>query len=167
MAIAEEFREAIENDNTLRIRIMLKNSLIVDPTFREFKEMLSFAENNISNLYDEHDGEVLKYETFQWNKEYMDKQMVELIDNFSKERINLLKNICKHLYAKRANAIIEERNTINITSTQITKKQVGTSLAIGGVVAAAVGVVAAKPIILATGVVAGVTGGVLLITDKK
>ena len=97
----------------------------------------------------------------------MDKQMVELIDNFSKERINLLKNICKHLYAKRANAIIEERNTINITSTQITKKQVGTSLAIGGVVAAAVGVVAAKPIILATGVVAGVTGGVLLITDKK
>lgn len=165
MVITQEFRQAVQNKDTRMVRIMLKNSLVVDPTFAEFNQMNALAEANIEALYDEHDGEVLKSETTAWTKDYMDEQMVQVVYNFSKERINLLKSICKHLYGQRANQIEKERR-ISTTQIQISKKQVGTGLVVGGVVATAVGVTIAEPVIVATGIAVGIVGGVLIITDK-
>ncbi|WP_288222359.1 hypothetical protein [uncultured Clostridium sp.] len=165
MAITEEFKQAIQKKDIRMVRIMLKDSLVVDPTFIEFNKMSSLAEANIEDLYDEHDEEVLNYEITAFNKEYMDEQMVKVIYNFSKERINLLKCICKYIYGERASQIEKERR-IKSTQIQISKKQVGTGIALGGVVATAVGVTIAKPVIVATGIVAGIVGGVIIITDK-
>lgn len=165
MAITQEFRQAVQNRDTRMVRIMLKDSLVVDPTFAEFNQMSSLAEANIEDLYNEHDEDVLKYETTSWTKEYMDEQMVQVVYNFSKERINLLKSICKHLYGERASQIEKERRT-STTQIQISKKQVGTGLVVGGVVATAVGVTIAEPVIVATGIAVGIVGGVLIITDK-
>ena len=39
MALTKSFYEAVSEGNVRRIRIMMKNSLLVDPTFREFSEM--------------------------------------------------------------------------------------------------------------------------------
>lgn len=165
MTITQEFREAVNNKDTRMVRIMLKDSLVVDPTFTEFNQMRALAEANIVNLYDEHDGEVLKSEATAWTKDYMDEQMVQAVYNFSKERINLLKSICKHLYGQRAIKIEKERKT-STTKIQISQKQVGTGLVVGGVVATAVGVTIAKPVIVATGITVGIVGGLLIITDK-
>ncbi|MNP42433.1 hypothetical protein D3C76_1361980 [compost metagenome] len=91
--------------------------------------------------------------------------MVQVVYNFSKERINLLKSICKNLYGQRASQIEKERRNCT-TQIQISKKQVGTGLVVGGVVATAVGVTVAEPVIVATGIAVGIVGGVLIITDK-
>ena len=165
MTITQEFREAVNDKDTRMVRIMLKNSLVVDPTFAEFNQMNALAEANIDVLYDEHDGEVLESDTTTWTKDYMDEQMVQVVYNFSKERINLLKSICSHLYKERADQIKKDRKAPE-PQIQITKKQVGTALVVGGVVTVAVGVVLTKAAIVATGVAVGIVGGVLIITDK-
>lgn len=165
MAITQEFIEAVNNKDIRMVRIMLKDSLVVDPTFVEFNKMSTLAEGNIVNLYDEHDGEILKSKAIEWNKDYMDKQMVQVVYNFSRERINLLKDICKYIYRQRASRIERERKTYN-TKIQISQKQVGAGLVVGSAVATVVGISIAKPVIIATGIGAAVVGGLLIIKDK-
>lgn len=166
MTITKDFKEAVSNKNSRMVRIMLKNSLLVDPTFVEFNEMISFAERNIVNLYDKHNNEILIYESNRWSKDYMDEQMVKLINNFSRERIDLLKKICSCLYRDKAEKI--ESNRKNSRNTiEISKKEVGTGLAVGGVIVAGVGIIITEPVIVVTGVFAGIVGGALIITDKK
>lgn len=165
MTITQEFRDAVNSKDSRLVRIMLKDSLVVDPTFIEFNEMIKIAEIKITDLYDEHDGEVLKYEISTWSKDYMDEQMVQVVYNFSKERINLLKSICKHLYKDRASKIERDRYSPE-PRIIITQKQAGTGLAVVGVGAIAIGLAIEAPIIATVGVVAGVAGAAMIITDK-
>lgn len=165
MAITQEFRQAVQNKDTRMVRIMLKDSLVADPTFVEFNQMNVLAEANVENLYDEHDGEILKYETTEWTKDYMNGQMVDVVYNFSKVRIDLLKKICRHLYGSRVGQT-EKQSRTSSTQVQFSKKQIGTGLVAGGVVATAVGVAIAETAIVATGVAIGVIGGMLILSDK-
>lgn len=102
MAITKEFVEAVENGKLLRVRIMLKDTLLVDPTATKFEEMESYVNSKIGNLYDEHDEEKLNYEVTCWNEDYLNEQMVNVVNNFSKERIELLKGMVRHIYCVSA-----------------------------------------------------------------
>ena len=53
MALTNAFFDAVNNGNVRRIRIMMKDSLPVDPTFKELKEMETAAAK-VSGLYDVH-----------------------------------------------------------------------------------------------------------------
>ena len=97
MALTNAFHEAVSTGNVRRVRIMMKDSLLVDPSFREFNEM-ERAAATMHKLYDVHDGRALDENKEHWNKDYMDKLMVQLIGNFSKERIAHVKNIVQYLY---------------------------------------------------------------------
>lgn len=165
MGVNNELKESIMNGDVMMTRIILKDSLVVDPTFVEFDEMLSYAEGHMENLYDEHDGEELIYDQTHWTKDYMDQQMVTVVNNFSVERVDVLKSICKSLFSSRVSKIEKDRiNTRN--EYKITKKQAGVGLTVGGTVTAAVGIVASKPIIIAAGATIAVVGGVMILTDK-
>lgn len=165
MAITQEFREAVQNKDTRMVRIMLKDSLVVDPTFSEFNQMITLAETNIDDLYDIHNAETLNYDMSSWTKDYMDDQMVQVVYNFSKERIQILKYICKHLYSQRVKKIEAERKTTN-NQIHFSKKEIGTGMVVGAVVATAVGLAIAKPVIIATGVAIGIAGGILIAIDN-
>lgn len=89
MALTEEFIEAVGNGKKTRVRIMLKDIMLVDPSLKTFNEMLTYAEKNLSDLYDEHDGEELISDSTEWDEDYMNQQMVAVVTNFSKERIAL------------------------------------------------------------------------------
>lgn len=166
MNISQEFKDAVEEKDIMMVRIMLKDSLIVDPTFEEFNAMISYSEKFLDELYDEHDGEIFSRNPSDWTKDYMDEEMVRVISNFSKERISLLKSICQHLYSNRAKKIEYERVQENSQRISISKKQVGTGLAVAGVVTAVAGVVVSKTLVVGVGVVAAVAGGILIVTDK-
>lgn len=165
MAITEECRQAIKDKDVRMVRIMLTDSFVVDPTFQEFNEMLSLAKAGIPDLFDEHDGEALECDKSSWTKDYMDEQMIKAVRNFSKERIDLLKKICKHLYGERAERIEQERKNSN-TEIKITKKQVGAGMVVGGAAATAVGIAIAETAVTIVGVAAIVAGGALIISDK-
>ena len=97
MTITNAFRDAVENGNVIGIRIMLKDSLLVDLSFNEFEEMERIALSDVCNLYDKHDGcELLLNETM-WDDNYMNGLMVDVVDNFSRERVAHLKKVVRKL----------------------------------------------------------------------
>ena len=162
--IANEFVNAVESNDVLMARIMLKDSLLVDPTFREFNEMLAYAESKM-DIYEEHDGETLKNDASAWSKDYMNEQLMQLVNNFSKERIALLKRICGKIYAEKAERIQSER-VVTKTNKKITQKEIGIGLAVGGTAAAVVGLATAHTVVTVAGVAVAVVGGVMIATDK-
>ena len=162
--IANEFISAVDSNDLLMVRIMLKDSLLVDPTFKEFNEMLDYAGGKI-DIYEEHDGEVLKNDASAWSKDYMNEQLMQLVNNFSRERVALLKRICGKIYADKAERIQSER-IVTKTSKKIPQKEIGIGLAVGGTAAAVVGLVTAHTVVTVVGVAAAVVGGVMIATDK-
>lgn len=96
MAVTNAFRNAVASGNVRSIRIMMKDSMLVDPTFTEFNEMERLA-RTVNGLYDTHDGRTLENDPSAWNDDYMNKLMVQVVGNFSQERINRLKEIVRHL----------------------------------------------------------------------
>lgn len=96
MAITNAFRSAVASGNVIGVRIMMKDSLLVDPTFAEFNQMEQYA-RNMNGLYDEHDGRELEEDKTAWNDDYMNKLMVQVVGNFSHERISRLNEIVRYL----------------------------------------------------------------------
>ena len=110
MAITNEFMEAVQSGKMMRVRIMLKDSLLVDPTAAQFDEMERYATEKMGNIYTDHDGEVLNFDVSSWNEDYLNQQMVTVVNCFSKERIDLLKSMVRFLYKEKANKIRTETN---------------------------------------------------------
>ena len=96
MALTNAFYEAVKDDNVRRVRIMMKDSLLVDPTFTDFNNMVKAA-SSMTGLYDAHDGRAFISDEQEWNDEYMDKLMVQVVGNFSHERIDHLKDVVRYL----------------------------------------------------------------------
>lgn len=96
MALTNAFYEAVKSGNVRRVRIMMQDSLLVDPTFTEFNAMEKAA-TSMAGLYDEHDGKELIEDRTLWNDDYMDKVMVKVLSNFSHERIDHLKEVVRYL----------------------------------------------------------------------
>lgn len=96
MALTNAFYQAVETGNVLRIRIMMKDSLLVDPSFEEFLEMEKIA-SGVENLYDKHDEKPFIVDKAFWNDDYMNKLMVKVLRNFSHERIDHIKEVVRYL----------------------------------------------------------------------
>lgn len=97
MKLSDAFYNAVKEKNVRRIRMMMKDSLLIDLTFERFDAMESAAKN-IDELYDEHDGKQFILDKSLWNKDYMSTLMVEVVYNFSHERIAHLKDVVRYLY---------------------------------------------------------------------
>ncbi|XOQ44976.1 MAG: Gly-zipper-Omp domain-containing protein [Clostridium sp.] len=97
MTVEESIKNAVSNGDIKSIRIMMKNSLLVDPTFAEFDEMEKLA-RNVKGLYDPHDGREFQLDKAHWNDDYMNKLMVQVVNNFSHERIEHLKEVVRYLH---------------------------------------------------------------------
>lgn len=165
MAISNEFREAIQTGRKTSVRIMLKDIILVDPTMAQFDEMLNFAKANIPDLFDEHNEEVLKYDCSDWNESYLNNQMVAVVSNFSKERVELLRSMVKYIYRDKA----EKINTDNQhqSTVAVTRKQVGIGVTAAGAVATVAGICVHQGLLVVGGVVVTAVGAGLILTDKE
>lgn len=90
--VSAEFKSAVSDNRLLRTRIMLKDSLVIDPTFRKFNEMLDYASERIK-LYDPYDGEFLEPDESKWDEEIMNRELGQIVNNFSEMRIVHLKKV--------------------------------------------------------------------------
>ncbi len=106
MSLTEEFSSAVETKNLLRVRIMLKDSLLVDETFHQFAEMQKFAESKGVNFWMETTNELEILPKAEWNADLMNHELTKLINDFTKERLTY----CQH--------IIKEVCSINSVSSQ-------------------------------------------------
>ena len=98
MALTKEFVEAVSQGNLLRVKIMLKDSLLVDTSFNQFNEMLSFAEPRLSGIWvsDDEDDDV-----FSQSPEELNTILAGLVNNFSKRRVTHLKGMINKLYSSQ------------------------------------------------------------------
>lgn len=96
MTIADALKDDIEKGNITGLRIMMKDSLLIDRTFNEFNEMERLT-RDVPGLYDEHDGEKFITNKTQWNDDYMNTLMVDVLYNFSHERVEHLKEVVRYL----------------------------------------------------------------------
>lgn len=96
MAITNSFKKAVDDGDVKDIRIMMKESLLVDPSFADFNEKSSYAKN-ILGVYVAHDGRELNSDESTWDDNYMDKLMSQLSTNFSQERVGHLKKVIRKL----------------------------------------------------------------------
>lgn len=173
MALTKEFTEAVYKGKKTRVRIMLKDIMLVDPSLKTFDEMLVYAEKNMTDLYDQHDGEEFKSDSSLWDEDYMNEQMVSVVTNFSKERIAILSAIVKKLYAHKIQAektvIIHANNSSlkpshanEFTGVQIAGGVIavaGTGALIGGIVKSSAPIAIGGGIVLAGGIAMIALGG--------
>lgn len=98
MALTNAFWRAVKSNDIVSLRIMMKNSLLIDPSFKEFHEMEK-ATSGIKGLWEEHDGgKEFITDKSKWNGDYEAKLMTNLITtNFSHERINHFKEVIRYL----------------------------------------------------------------------
>lgn len=171
MALTSTFYEAVQSGNVRRVRIMMQDSLLVDPTFVEFNAMEKAAASMVG-LYDEHDGKELIEDRNLWNDDYMDKVMVKVLSNFSHERLDHLKEVVRYLRPvtksvapKQEQTSHHNYSTIRQDSYEEEKRRcqeqcdyLGAKIGAGAVVGAAVGGIIAS---VAGAPVAGVIGGIV------
>ena len=110
MALTNAFYEAVQSGNVRRVRIMMQDSLLVDPTFSEFNAMEKVAAA-MTGLYDKHDGKEFIEDQTLWSDEYMDSVMVKVLSNFSHERINHLKEVVRYLRPVTKTAPLKQEQT--------------------------------------------------------
>lgn len=176
MGINIDFKKAVTGNDVSFVRIMLKDSMVIDPNFYEFEQLIEYAQTHLRELYDEHDGEVFPGDTSTWNENMLNEQMVNVVYNFSKERIEFLKRICRHVYSDRVDDCVDskrndqkkssERNRTCEGNKSMPPKQIGTGLMIGGGVVVAAGVVASQTILTAVGVTAAAVGAIVYYNNR-
>ena len=165
MAITSEYMDEVQKGNRLRVYIMLKDSLLIDPTAEQFDEMLHYANTQMGNIYFERDGEVLNYDTSSWNEDYLNEQMVMVVNNFSKERVNLLKSMVSYLYKEKADKIQKERESVQ-HKTEVTQKQIGAGVTAVGAVVTVTGICTSHALVSIGGVAIAAVGVALMVSDK-
>ena len=116
--LTDAFFKAVDNKDIRKLRIMMKDSLLVDLSFKQFNEMSKYVKN-IEGMYDEHEDKTRPFEEdkSKWDKNYMDTQMTQLfIGNFSKKRIEHVKKVITYVYGNEKKNVNE---STNVTTSQI------------------------------------------------
>lgn len=183
MAITDTFRNAVKEGKIVDIRIMMKNSLFIDRTFHEYQKMEELVKKT-HGLYDVHDGTKLEYDRTKWNDEYLNLLSVQLIDNFSHERINHIKQVIQYLHPVKIEASIDTETENNRNYGEIghplsykeQKKKdqqegriikIVSGATVGGVAGGMISGVAGGSVIAGAVVGAVVVGGVVVLATKK
>lgn len=165
MALTNEFLDAVKDGKKTRVRIMIKDIMLVDTSLSAYDEMITYAEEHMTDLYDLHDGEELKTLPNDWTEDYMNQQMASVVTNFSRERVRLLKCIVKYRYADKIKGTIQTKHVTveSNCNTNSSKTNNGpTGMQIAGGVIVAVGVVALVGGIASSNVPVTIAGGVAL-----
>lgn len=97
MAISSEFAHAVRENNLLRVRIMLKDSLLLDKTFRLFDEMQAYAATQEVSPWADADIPLEKAEK-PWSEDTMNYELTALVNDFTKEHVNYVKAIITEIF---------------------------------------------------------------------
>lgn len=108
-----KFMEAISDGDLLTIRLYLANELLLDPRGKSFNKMRSYAEMNIMDLYEIHDGADFSEVSSIWNEELLFKLRNDLDTNFSKERLDFFETVAKTVLKEKAQSMSKEKQVLS------------------------------------------------------
>ena len=102
--ITPEFAQACKKSKVTRIRIMIKDSILLDAAngTNTTGTMMSYANRIISNgIMDNHNGDLIHDNPSDYTEDDYNKEAVAFISNFSKERYQMLRTVAKRLFSKK------------------------------------------------------------------
>lgn len=111
--ITENFRAAVKKNDLLGVHIMMKDSLFTDPSFQTFREMENEA-CGMENLYVPHDGIAFLLDEAAWTQDYMSTLLADVVNNFSRERIEHLKKVIQKLHPMQAGRKVVVEQSIGV-----------------------------------------------------
>lgn len=94
MSVSPELKKYVEDGDLIQTRYYIANYLIVDKTFALFDEALAYAQDKLP-IIQEYDGQTFEQNHALWNRDYLSEQIVALYSNFSKERIEHIKEVVR------------------------------------------------------------------------
>ncbi len=164
MSLSNDFIEAVESGKSTRVKIMIKNNMLVDKSFSECEEMLAYAERKLPDIYDANNGTQFQTDSSLWNEDYLNDQLVEVVDNFSRERIAHIKEVIKYIYkvdsSKQTQNITEQESTSTTRTIGGVAAIAGTGMVIGGIISTSTALIVA-------GAVVGAAGVIAIVSDRK
>lgn len=98
---SNEFKTAVLNGDVLAVRIMIKDSILLDTSGKMTNEMLKYVEEKQLKILEGYDGGALVLEPEKWNPNLLNLGLVELMGNFSELRIDHLKRMAQKLYPQK------------------------------------------------------------------
>jgi len=98
MSLTLDYKSAVSSKNLLLVRIMLKDSLLVDKYFIQFTEMIKYAEEMGMDIWTSETGELEKKPIEEWSIELMNLELTRLVNDFTKERVDYCKKIIRKVY---------------------------------------------------------------------
>lgn len=101
MNVSVDFEEAVRLGDIIKIRIMLKNSLLMDHTFYTFDQMKSYATSKNVQFMVEPQQKLHKKAEPEWTNDLLNEELVILIREFTEERVEYIKLLIKHIYSSK------------------------------------------------------------------
>lgn len=101
--ISPECRQAIREKNILRLRLMLKNSLLLDTSFNSFREIEREASNNDIDIW-EHNSEFgFQRKPQPWTIDDVNYEITAIVDDFTRDHMNYLMEMIRTVHGNDNN----------------------------------------------------------------
>lgn len=102
--LSNEFKAAVASGDLLLTKIMIKDSVILDPSGNLTIEMWNYATDYAKKqnwkLQEGYDGGQLESNSDKWNQDVLNLELVEWLNNFSKLRMDHLLQVVKKVLQK-------------------------------------------------------------------
>lgn len=103
------FIQAVNDNNLLRVRLLLTNELLLDPRGESFDEMLLFAQTNIPNLFEVNtEANYSIPPQNNWDMNFLFTVKNDLDNNFSNEKIAFYKTVIKNVCKEKVERLTQE-----------------------------------------------------------
>lgn len=99
MAISNEFKQAVMNKDILEIRLLLKNSLLLDTSFGKYREMLNYVNSSGVNIWI--DSKPVDRKEKPWTKDLMNYELTAIVNDYSEDHMQYLQDIISYVYNGR------------------------------------------------------------------
>lgn len=103
--VSDEFKRNVESGNVVTVRSALVDYLIIDTSFRRFDDALDYAQNHINVVVPDDEEQSYDFKEENWDEEYLNKQKVALMINFSMKRINHIKQVIRKVLTNNASSV--------------------------------------------------------------
>lgn len=163
----KQFKEAVQSNDLISVRLYLTNELLLDPRGKTFDEMLKFAENHCPELYETANSSfAFITDTASWNQAYLNRLKNEVDTLFLKNTLLHYKDVVLYVLKEKAENLNQQEKEphsyISEENLETYKKVSCGALIGGGATLAVTGLCISKWLMAEIGLVCVAVGGYLV-----
>lgn len=173
----QKFIESVKSGDVEEVRLSLSNELLLDPRGKTFAQMLNYAKDNLSNLFEENKEagyDVLPKE--QWDEDFLFTVKNDLDSNFSVEKLAFYQTVIEIVGKDKMASLNEEDKNAKMQKSsshqsrekaKCSKKTVSMSVATSGAVLTIAGLCVGKTLLTLLGGAVLIGGVLITINDSR